>query len=283
MQVSSTRIGGGETTEDRLLWRGTNQEAREPLGRDGVKQWRRWVRLPTIPDESTSGHRVRRACSEPSATVRQTMIRFGLVASALALALLCSPVAASAQQGHAHSGSHQHGNQRGASSEAQSASTPLREPGNAAFAAIQEVLEVLRTRADTDWTRVDMEALRQHLVDMERFTLEAVVLEQETIEGGLRVVVRGTSPAASSSIRSALSAHAPMLEAERGWTAEARPADPGEHGEDATVLEVTAGSASDSAEVEEIRGLGYIGLMATGVHHTAHHWMIATGRQPHAH
>ncbi|MFW6206592.1 MAG: hypothetical protein ACOC5J_01525 [Gemmatimonadota bacterium] len=37
------------------------------------------------------------------------------------------------------------------------------------------------------------------------------------------------------------------------------------------------------ADVEEIRALGYIGLMATGVHHTEHHWMIATGRQPHEH
>lgn len=45
-----------------------------------------------------------------------------------------------------------------------------------------------------------------------------------------------------------------------------------------TALGVTG---SSPAEVAEIRGLGYIGLMATGAHHRRHHWMIATGRAPH--
>ena len=106
------------------------------------------------------------------------------------------------------------------------------------------------------------------------------MLERRTIEEGLRVVVRGTSPAASSSILSAASAHGPMLESERGWSVEVHPADPAEHGEGATVLEVTAEGLED---VAEIRGLGYIGLMATGAHHREHHWRIATGRPPPGH
>lgn len=201
----------------------------------------------------------------PSGSSPDPAGRRGAPSLVAALALLVlTPLAAAAQ--HAH-----HPSPPEAS---------LVETGNGAFAAVQEVVERLRDEGDTDWSRVDLEALRRHLVDMERFTLEAVLLEQRAIEGGVRVVVRGTNPAASSSIRAAALAHAPMLEAETGWSAHAEPADPGDHGEGATVLEVTAGTP---AEVEEIQGLGYVGLMATGGHHTEHHWLIATGRAPHGH
>lgn len=221
-----------------------------------------------------------RGHSNRSATPLPVFVVAMVVTQALMLAL--SPETAAGQHDHPADGApHQHAAEEPASpGDGGVTTTPLREPGNAAFAAIQEVLAVLRARDDTDWSRVDLEALRQHLVDMRRFTQEAVVLEQETIEGGLRVVVRGTSPAAGSSIRSAASAHGPMLESERGWGVDVRPADPGEYGEGATVLEVTAGSPED---VEEIRGLGYIGLMATGAHHREHHWRIATGRPPAGH
>jgi len=35
-------------------------------------------------------------------------------------------------------------------------------------------------------------------------------------------------------------------------------------------------------EVAQVRRLGYIGIMASGGHHQLHHWLMATGRQPHA-
>ncbi len=38
--------------------------------------------------------------------------------------------------------------------------------------------------------------------------------------------------------------------------------------------------ANDPKEVVHIRGLGFIGLMATGAHHQAHHLAIAQGKQP---
>ena len=149
---------------------------------------------------------------------------------------------------------------------------PLTEPGNAAFAAVAEVVRALEARPDTDWSRVDLEALRRHLRDMERFTLHAEVVERTEVPGGVRVAVTGTDAAATRSVRRALTAHAPMLERETGW--DARVETDGER----TVLTVTADRAEDAAK---IRGLGYIGLMATGAHHTRHHWMIATGRHPH--
>lgn len=33
------------------------------------------------------------------------------------------------------------------------------------------------------------------------------------------------------------------------------------------------------ADIEKIRGLGYIGLLTYGAHHQQHHWMIATGEK----
>lgn len=37
-------------------------------------------------------------------------------------------------------------------------------------------------------------------------------------------------------------------------------------------------TTKNQSEVEKIHALGYIGLLAEGVHHQLHHWMIATGQ-----
>ena len=194
-----------------------------------------------------------------------------LLASVLVAALGAAdgaPAQEAGEAGHAGHADHEAGARAAGRS-----TGPLTEPGNAAFAAIREVVRTLNAREDTDWSRVDLEALRQHLVDMRRFTTEAEVVEREPVEGGLRVVVRGTSPAASGAIRRALRAHAPMVEEETGWSASVEG-----RGEQQTVLRVSGDGEGDA---RRIRGLGYIGFMATGAHHTRHHWMIATGRSPH--
>jgi hypothetical protein len=46
---------------------------------------------------------------------------------------------------------------------------------------------------------------------------------------------------------------------------------------DGVRLLVTAPDPADAAVVARIRGLGFIGLMATGDHHTAHHMALARG------
>lgn len=196
--------------------------------------------------------------------------RAGRLAAGAALALTglalgpVAPEAAAQESGHAgHGAGHREGGQE---------ATPLTEPGNAAFAAVREVVQELERRGDTDWSRVDLEALRRHLRDMRSFTLEAEVAQREPVEGGLRVVVTGPDSAATAAIRRALHAHSSMLERETGWSAGV------ENRGGRTVLTVVGSSAADA---EKIRGLGYIGLMATGAHHQRHHWMIATGQSPH--
>ena len=205
-------------------------------------------------------------------TWSETAARAGGLLSLVTL-LALGPVAAHAPAQEAeHAGHGGHAEHRAGADPARQAAGPLTEPGNAAFAAIREVVETLNAREDTDWSRVDLEALRQHLVDMRRFTTEAEIVEREPVDGGLRVVVRGTSPEASRSIRRALRAHAPMAESARGWSVSVE-----SRGEQTALRVVGDGEEAP----RRIRGLGYIGFMATGAHHTRHHWMIATGRSPH--
>jgi hypothetical protein len=42
-------------------------------------------------------------------------------------------------------------------------------------------------------------------------------------------------------------------------------------------------TARDPKETQHIRGLGFIGILASGAHHQAHHLAIARGETVHAH
>ena len=50
--------------------------------------------------------------------------------------------------------------------------------GQEAFGAIQEVVQVLEADPTTDWSKVNIAALREHLIDMNEVTLRAVATEQ---------------------------------------------------------------------------------------------------------
>ena len=52
------------------------------------------------------------------------------------------------------------------------ASTAPTMPGQDAFGAIQEIVGILDADPKTDWSKVDLEALRQHLIDMNEITRE---------------------------------------------------------------------------------------------------------------
>ena len=149
------------------------------------------------------------------------------------------------------------------------------EPGHAAFAAIQEVVKILEADPTTDWAKVDLEALRQHLIDMDLVTMRARVSASRTA-GGLVMDVTG-EPEVAAAIRRMLPAHAPTLQAMTEWNATTAAIPNG------TRMTVVARNASDTATVNRIRGLGFIGLMTTGAHHQSHHLMIAKGAGTHAH
>lgn len=150
----------------------------------------------------------------------------------------------------------------------------LTEPGNDAFGTIQEVVRKLRADPHTDWSRVNLEALRQHLIDMDNFTKHVSVISKRNIDSGVELRVRADDKQASASLARALSAHPRMIKQEFGWDIKVSGKGPEYR------IRVTSPHKQD---VAQIRGLGYIGIMALGDHHQMHHWIIATGGNPHQH
>ncbi len=186
-----------------------------------------------------------------------------LTTSVLALALLSLPPNLQAQS-YTHSKRHP---------PAEHNRTALSEAGNDVFGTIQEVIRQLEADPATDWSAVNLEALRQHLIDMRNFTLKVDVVSRESLSNGLQLVVESTTPEAGASLNRVLNAHPSMLEQETGWEMEVKALSPGRY-----QLQVTSPRPADAAKIQ---GLGYIGLMAYGSHHKHHHWMIATGKTPH--
>ena len=150
----------------------------------------------------------------------------------------------------------------------------LTEPGDDAFGTIQEVVRKLRENPHTDWSKVNLEALRQHLIDMDNFTKRVSVIDQHNIESGVEIRVRADDEQANHSLARALSVHPRMIKQEFGWNIKVSGKGP------EYLMRVTSPHPEDTTQ---IRGLGYIGIMALGDHHKAHHWAIATGENPHQH
>jgi hypothetical protein len=150
--------------------------------------------------------------------------------------------------------------------------SPLIAAGNDAFWTIQEAIQKLDADPSTDWNKVNLEALRQHLVDMQNFTLHVEVLSQTPIAQGMQAVVQPTTKRAEASLERVFAAHPTQLKRETGW--DMRVAKQG----DVFVLTVIT---PNETEVARLRGLGYIGVMALGAHHQMHHWGMVQGESPH--
>src|SRR5260370_8405993 len=56
-------------------------------------------------------------------------------------------------------------------------------PGQDAFGAIAEVVQMLAADPSTDWSKVDLERLRQHLIDMNEVVLRSQVRQSEVPAG----------------------------------------------------------------------------------------------------
>jgi hypothetical protein len=163
-----------------------------------------------------------------------------------------------------------HANHMGHMTAQSGASERPSEPGDGSFAAIIEIVSMLSADPGTDWTRVDIDGLREHLVDMNQLVTGASV-RYEPLPAGLRmrIATSGRPGAAASRM---VPAHAPFLATETGWQSEVARAD------DEIVWTVTAADAED---VVRIQALGFFGLMATGDHHRMHHMAMARGDAAH--
>ncbi len=193
------------------------------------------------------------------------MIRYAL-AAILFLAPMASHAAQMETGGHM---GHDHQMQHNAGSAMPMAEMP-QEPGQSAFAAIQEVVALLVADPATDWSKVDISALRAHLIDMNNVTLHAKV-EAAPVDNGYRFTLTGTGDVRDS-IQRMVTAHAATMNGVGGFTYAA------EEIPDGAVLTVTV---ADPVDLEKLQALGFIGVMSLGAHHQAHHLAIASGMSPH--
>lgn len=187
------------------------------------------------------------------------MLSLKIIVAATLFAVL--PTAVTAQE---HDASH-HGEM-----DAPSKITLPTEPGQGAFAAIAEIVVLLNADPSTDWSKVNIGALRTHLVDMDQLTLNAQV-ETKISDNMVQFEVAGVGRTYDA-IRAMVPAHANELSASTDWSVQSELTDTG------AVLLV---SSNDTAEIAKIAALGFFGIMATGAHHQEHHFMIAAGASVH--
>jgi hypothetical protein len=144
------------------------------------------------------------------------------------------------------------------------------EPGQSAYAALGEAVRILLADPATDWSKVDVDRLRQHLVDMDAVTLRSSVTTTR-LPNGARFVVTGT-PDVAAGIKRMVGSHFAQPDVGNGWTFNATPRD------DGAVITVTS---ANPAQAARIAGLGFYGILTMGEHHQPHHLMMARGAMKH--
>jgi len=138
-------------------------------------------------------------------------------------------------------------------------------PGQEAFGTIQEIVRLLEADPSTDWSKVDIAALREHLVDMNEVTLRAHAKER-MLDNGIEITVTGTGRTLPA-IKRMVPAHVREL-AVLGWNTRT------EELPDGVKLTVLANGAVGLAR---LKGLGFMGIMVQGAQHQIHHLMMAKG------
>jgi len=190
------------------------------------------------------------------------MSKFPWKTTLAGLAIAATTAYAFAQHGPMQDG--HHGAMQGHHSGAQPVS-----PGQDAFGAIQEVVQILEADPSTDWSKVNISALREHLIDMNDVTLRATASERMT-DSGIEITVTGEGRTRDAILRM-VPAHARELAA-HGWSA--------------TTADLPNGvtltiAATDKMPLVKLKALGFIGIMVQGGHHQPHHLMMAKGVMVH--
>jgi len=170
----------------------------------------------------------------------------------------------SAQTAHKGGASHGH-HQRGSVDK-------LSEPGQGALAALAEIVRALESDATTDWSKVDLTALRNHLVDMDLLVTDAIAIQTE-LPDGLLIEVTG-DPRSLEAAKRMMPAHAKFLGSDANWSINVT------IDRERVVMRATSKVHSTAMK---IKALGFYGLMASQDHHRAHHWEIARGASEHLH
>jgi len=141
-------------------------------------------------------------------------------------------------------------------------------PGQDAFGTIQEIVQILQADQTTDWLKVNIGALRQHLIDMNEVTLHAAAAER-MLDNGIEIAATGEGRTLEA-IKRMVPAHVSELR-EIGWNAKSEDLANG------VKLTVTA---SEAQPLAKLKALGFMGIMVQGGHHQPHHLMMAKGEFP---
>jgi hypothetical protein len=145
-----------------------------------------------------------------------------------------------------------------------------KEPGQAAYAALGEVVRILLADPATNWSKVDVDGLRRHLADMDAVTLRSQV-KTTRLANGACFEVTG-SPEVADAIKRMVSAHFSQPDAGLGWNFTSEPR------QDGATVTVTS---NDNAQATKIAALGFYGILTMGDHHQPHHLMMARGGMKH--
>lgn len=141
--------------------------------------------------------------------------------------------------------------------------------GQEVFGTIQEIVHILEADPATDWSKVNIAALREHLIDMDEVTMRAAT-NQQALADGIAITVTGEGRTIDA-IKRMVPAHAHELAA-LGWQARTDDLPNG------VKLVVTT---SDPRQVLKLNALGFMGIMVQGAHHQIHHLMMAKGELAH--
>lgn len=142
-------------------------------------------------------------------------------------------------------------------------------PGQEAFGTIQEIVQMLEADPTTDWSKVNISALREHLIDMDEVTMRAAATERN-LDNGVEIKVTGEGRTLDA-IKRMVPAHVREL-TQLGWNARTEDLPNG--------VEMTV-TSTDPKQVTKLRALGFMGIMVQGSHHQQHHLMMAKSEFSH--
>jgi hypothetical protein len=142
-------------------------------------------------------------------------------------------------------------------------------PGQEVFGTIQEIVRILETDPATDWSKVNIAVLREHLIDMDQVTMRAATSER-VLDSGIEFTIIGQGRTLDA-IKRMVPAHTHELVA-LGLQARTEDLPNG-------VKLVVA--TTDPRQLVKLKALGFIGIMVQGSHHQLHHLMMAKGEFTH--
>ena len=142
-------------------------------------------------------------------------------------------------------------------------------PGQEAFGTIQEIVRMLEADPSTDWSKVNISALREHLIDMDEVTMRAMAT-QLALDNGVEITVTGEGRTLDA-IKRMVPAHVHEL-TQLGWNASTQELPNG--------VKMTV-TSTDANQVTKLKALGFMGIMVQGSHHQQHHLMMAKGEFSH--